>query len=299
MNKNQSNSNQAIRTVSIWGLIVNIGLCVAKVITGILAQSQALVADGIHSISDLLTDAAILIGLRFWSAPPDDRHPHGHGRIETLVTLLIGACLASVGIGLGWKAIFSLQSEHNAIYPGWAAFVVAVASILVKEILFHYTKRTAKAARCSALMANAYHHRSDALSSLPVAVSVLGTQINPELLFLDQIATILVSVFILKSAWDISGPAFSQLIDAAASEKDVQRIKEIAMSIDQVKDVHAIRTRYIGSGIQVDLHVKVDPLLTVFDGHQIATNVENSLCINGPSVIDTVVHLEPFKSPNG
>jgi cation diffusion facilitator family transporter len=161
-----SQQAREVRRVTLWGLVVNLGLSAAKFIFGIVGASQALVADGVHSLSDLVTDVAVLVGAGFWSAPADAEHPHGHGRIETLITSAIGIVLGGVGVGLGYRALLSLHEAH-ASQPGWSAFVVACLSIVAKEFLYRWTVHVGKRVKSSAAVANAWHHRSDALSSVP------------------------------------------------------------------------------------------------------------------------------------
>jgi cation diffusion facilitator family transporter len=276
-------------------LVVNLALCVLKFVVGILGASQALVADAVHSLSDSVTDITVYFGARFWSAPPDAEHPHGHGRIETLITFFIGIALALVGCALAYRAMVTLHEQHFAS-PGWSAFVAACISIAAKEWLYRWNVRVGRRLKSSAVLANAWHHRSDALSSLPVALAVLGTRIVPDWGFLDHIATVIVAVLILYAAWEITVPAFRQLVDAGAAKKEREEILSIARQVDGVRSVHALRTRYIGPGLQADLHVLVDPAITVRDGHDIATAVTNRLRERGPDIIDVLVHIEPFDS---
>ena len=279
--------------MTLWGLGVNLALAGAKFVFGVVGRSQALVADGVHSLSDLVTDVAVLVGARFWAAPADAEHPHGHGRIETLVTTAIGILLGSVGVGLAYRAIQTLHADH-ASNPGASALAVACLSIVAKEALYRWTTSVGKRVRSSALVANAWHHRSDALSSLPVAVAVLGTWIWPSWGFLDQIATVIVSVLILHAAWEIVSPALRELIDAGATEQERRAMNELALETEGVEAVHKLRTRSIGPGLQVDLHVLVEPELSVREGHAIAGVVKERLLEQGPNVIDVLVHVEPY-----
>jgi len=281
--------------VTLWGLVVNLGLSALKCVGGILGHSQALVADAVHSLSDTTTDLAVLIGAKFWTAPADADHPHGHGRIETIVTSVIGIALAGVGIGLGYRAILTLP-EYHASRPTWLAFAAACLSIVVKEALYRWTVRVGRRVRSPAVIANAWHHRSDALSSVPVAVAVLGTHIHPAWGFLDHVATVVVTVLILHAAWTITWPALRQLVDAGANAHQRQRILTLAQGTPGVRAVHKLRTRHIGPGLQMDLHVLVDPDLTVAEGHAIAGAVKKRLLQYGPEVVDVLVHVEPYGS---
>jgi len=258
----------------------------------VVGSSQALVADAVHSLSDSFTDLAVVIGAGFWSAPADADHPHGHGRIETLITCLIGIALASVGVGLAYSALSKLDAGDRAL-PGWSAFVVACVSIGIKEFLCRWTAQVGQRIKSSAVVANAWHHRSDALSSIPVAVAVLGTQVWPNWDFLDHIAVVIVSVLIFHAAWKIVWGALRELIDAGAAKADQETMLKLAMNTEGVRAVHKLRTRYIGPGLQVDLHVMVEPELSVREGHAITGAVKERLLDQGPNVIDVLVHLEP------
>ena len=185
-----------IRRVVLYGALVNVLLSVLKVSVGIFSHSQALIADGIHSLSDLLTDCAIFVGAKYWNTPPDKAHPYGHGRLESLINICIGVVLGIVALGIGWQSLTSID-KSSSMAPGWWAFAVAIISIILKEGLFRWTAAKGKNIRSRALVASAWHHRSDALSSLPVAIAIFCTHIFPDILFLDNIAAMIVSVMIL------------------------------------------------------------------------------------------------------
>ncbi len=286
---------EVIRLVTRVGLLINLFLAAAKFIAGALAGSRALVADAVHSLSDMITDVVVLVGAGWWTGPADARHPHGHGRIETVVSATIGLALAAAGIGLGWSALVALHEGH-ASSPGWLAFVIACACIVSKEWLFRWTFRLGKKHRSSALLANAWHHRSDALSSLPVAVAVAGSKLYPAWQFLDHVAAIIVSVLIIYVAWTIIVPALAQLIDAGLSEEEVERIVDLVLKTEGVRATHEVRSRYIGSRLQVDLHILVDPNLSVREGHRIATAVRDRLLSQVENLADVLVHVEPFEA---
>jgi cation diffusion facilitator family transporter len=292
--KSPSERAHAVQHVTVWGLVSNLGLSAMKFITGLLANSQALVADGVHSLSDSTTDIAILIGAPIWSAPADAEHPYGHGRIETLITAFIGLVLGAVGIILIYNAIVTFQAPHQK-NPGWAAFVVACVSIALKESLYQWTVRVGKKYKSPALMANAWHHRSDGLSSLPVALVVLGTKIHPGWTFLDHLGAIVVSLLILQAAWKIIWPALKQLADSGASQAEQEELYALISRIKGVRDVHALRTRSIGPGFQIDLHLQVDPDLSVREGHNLAGLVKSTLLTQGRDVVDVLIHIEPYE----
>ncbi|MBN1591077.1 MAG: cation transporter [Pirellulales bacterium] len=288
----------AVRQVTLWGLVVNLALSAMKFLFGILGSSQALVADAVHSLSDSVTDIAILVGVAYWNAPADEQHPYGHARIETMVTATIGIVLAAVGIGIGYHAIAGIN-EKDATRPEWIALVAACLSIVAKEVLYHWTIRVGKRVRSSALLANAWHHRSDALSSVPVAVAVLGTRLWPAWGMLDHVAAVVVCVLIVHAAWKIAWPALRELSDVGAADEQRRTILAIASETVGVLSVHGLRTRYLGPGLQIDLHVLVDPELTVREGHDIAGAVKRRLLAEGPEVLDVLVHVEPFSDQPG
>ena len=285
-----------VRRVTLWGLAANLGLAVLKFVFGLMAASQALVADAVHSLSDMATDFAVLIGLRYWTAPADEDHPHGHGRIETLVSAFIGLVLAGVAAGLIHRALLTLHAD-TATRPTWPAFVIAVLSIVTKEFLYRITVRTGARVRSSAVLANAWHHRSDALSSVPVAVAVLASRLRPEWILLDPLAAIVVSVLLLHAAWKITWSALRLLVDAGATEEETAALSSIIERTEGVKSLHELRTRHIGSGLQLDVHVLVDPTLSVGEGHSIATDVKQRLLNENADVADVLVHVEPFEAP--
>jgi len=282
-----------VQRVTAWGMVANLGLAGLKFAAGFLGNSKALVADAVHSITDTTTDIAILIGAPRWSAPADEDHPHGHGRIETLITAFIGLVLIAAAVGLGYNAVSTLQEARDT-GPGWIAFGAALASILVKELLYQWNARVGRRVKSSAMVANAWHHRSDALSSLPVAVAVLGTKIQPSWTFLDHVGALVVSLFILQAAWKIFWPALKQLTDVGASKEELEELYDMIKHIDGVRDVHALRTRNIGPGLQVDLHLQVDPELSVRDGHDLAGIAKHRL-LEHENVVDVLIHIEPFE----
>jgi len=257
-----------------------------------MGGSQAIVADAIHSLSDTTTDVAVLLGVRYWTAPADDKHPYGHWRIETIITMAIGILLAAVAVGISMRAIGTIQTRHQ-VSPHWIALVGAGASVVLKELLYRWTVRVGQQARSSAVIANAWHHRTDALSSIPAGVAVILARIGPEWAFIDRIGAIIVSGFVLHTAWGIVRRAMSDLLDRGVTPAARARIEEIARSVQGVESVHKIRTRNMGPGTYLDLHVLVNGDLTVREGHDIATDVKHTLLNDGPEILDVVVHLEP------
>ena len=281
-----------IRKVTLIGLLVNLLLSGIKFTAGFFGNSQALIADAIHSLSDTTTDVAVIAGSHYWARPPDEDHPYGHQRLETVITVFIGIMLAAAGIGIGWKAVSSLHQKTIG-GPGLLAALAALVSIVCKEIIYRWTASAGKKVKSSALAANAWHHRTDAVSSVPVLIAVCGALIFPSWSFLDQVGAVVVSIFILHAAFKIIWPGLSELIDAGVPAETQQRIQAIASSNAGVQQVHAIRTRHVSSSIFVDLHIVVDGNITVREGHQIADDVENKIAREVPDVLDVVVHVDP------
>jgi cation diffusion facilitator family transporter len=286
---------RAVRRVTWGALVTNMVITAAKFAAGILGSSQAVVADAVHGASDSVTDVAILIGVKYWSAPADEKHPHGHRRIETLMSAAIGFVLVIVAVGIVWHAIETLPEQHEKP-PGWVAFAAAVVSILGKEALYQWTAAVGRRIKSPAVVANAWHHRSDGLSSIPAALAVLAARLlGREWIFIDHVGAVVVSLFILRAAWRIVKPALGELVDVGASPKEMEEIREVAMRTEGVLEVHQVRTRYSGSSLQVDLHIRVDAEMSVREGHEISEAVRRRLMAEGPGVLDVVVHLEPHE----
>ena len=283
-----------IRRVTWVGLLLNVLLSAFKIAAGTVGASQAVVADGVHSLSDTTTDLAVLIGVRYWTSPPDQTHPHGHSRIETLITVFIGFALATVALGLGYNALTTLNVKHSEP-PGMIALIAALVSIISKEILYRWNVSVGTRIKSPAVIANAWHHRSDGLSSIPVAIAVAGARFAHGWYFLDHVGAALVSVFILQSAWKIAWPALSQLTDSGGNPEVCRQIEKLSLDIEGVIRTHKCRTRYLGIGLQVDIHILVKPDITVREGHDISEAVKQRLLKEGPDVVDAIIHMEPYE----
>ncbi len=277
--------------VTLVGAVVNMILALAKVVVGWLAQSQALVADGIHSLSDLLSDGLVWIASHHAAQEPDHDHPYGHGRFETLATLGLGLLLALVAVGIVWDAVERLFNPEALLHPGWFALVVAGASILAKEWLYHYTIAVSRRLKSEMLRANAWHHRSDAISSVVVLVGIAGTMAG--LTYLDAIAAVLVGLMILRVAWELGWPAVQELADAGLEQERLEKIRRLILSVDGVQAIHMLRTRLMGGLASVDVHVLVDPWVSVSEGHQISQRVMDRLLAEVEEVTDVTVHIDP------
>jgi cation diffusion facilitator family transporter len=282
-----------IRRITLVGAVINIIMAVVKVSVGVLSQSQALVADGIHSISDLVTDLAVFIGAKYWNAPPDAAHPYGHGRLESIINIGIGILLSVVAVGIGWNSMVSIAAERSAP-PGWDVFWVAIISIAVKEVLFRWTAAKGKAVKSRAVLANAWHHRSDALSSVPVAIAVLGAHLLPDMLYFDHFAAVIVTVMILKASWDIMWPSLKEIMESRAGRDLETRIIELADTFPKINEIHAVRSRRIGSAILVDFHMLVKPHMSVEKAHFLSGEFKKSIMKKEPEIADVIIHIEPF-----
>ena len=291
----------AIRRVTWLGAIINLFLTGFKFAAGIWGHSSVIIADAVHSLSDLITDAAILLGMRFWSRPADQDHPYGHAKIETLITLFIGTSLATVGVGLLYGAVSTLiniLSGNPPPSPTWLPLVAALASIAVKEWLYRVTVKVGMSVKSSATVANAWHHRSDAMSSIPAAAAIGACLLfGPHYTFLDPVGTVVVSFMIIHAAWKIMQPSFAALLDAGASELQCQTIVELIRSFSEVQDLHKLRTRHVGpAGLALDVHIQVDPSMTVTEAHALSHRIQQKLLQSGEHIIDVFVHVEPAAS---
>ena len=282
---------QDIRKVTLVGAVVDLVLGVAKIIVGVFASSQALIADGIHSLSDLATDFLVLFAAKHAHREADDEHPYGHGRIETVATVVLGVSLVVVAVGISYDAVRRLMTPELLLHPGWPALVVAVISVLSKELIYQYTTRAARRLRSKMLHANAWHSRSDAISSIIVVVGVLATMLGyPSF---DALAAVAVALMVAKIGWDLLWQSLQELIDTALDPERVEAIRETIMAVDGVRTCHMLRTRHSGSDALVDVHILVDPALSVSEGHQIGEAVRWRLIKTIDDVSDVTVHIDP------
>ncbi len=290
---NESGRESAVRRTAWVGLSANLALAALKLAGGVIGHSKAVVADAVHSISDMSTDVAVLVGSRLWSQPSDGDHPYGHGRIETVVTVFIGLLLAGVALGIGYDAVASIHERHGDT-PGATALVAALASVAAKEGLYRWTVVIGRRVRSSAVMANAWHHRSDALSSIPAVLAVGAAMLVPSWQFIDHIGAIVVCLIILRAAYGIVRPAVGQLIDTSVPAFERAAMLQTVQECQGVARAHDLRSRHVGVDVALDLHVEVDPDLTVAEGHDIAVAVRRRLLVAFPDVVDVVVHVDPL-----
>jgi cation diffusion facilitator family transporter len=279
------------------GALVNSMLALSKIFFGWLGQSQALVADGIHSLSDLLTDALVFFAARHAKDAPDEEHPYGHGRFETVGTLVLGGVLIAVGLGIIWDAGERLFRPEDLRLPDTFTLFVALFSILANEGLFFYTRHLANRINSDLLRANAWHHRSDSISSIVVLVGIVGTMVG--LPYLDAIAAVLVGVMVVQIGWNLGWGAIHELADAGLEEEHLEKIHDVITNVSGVNSVHMLRTRRLGGHAMADVHVQVDPWLSVSEGHRIAEVVQYGLIDQVEVLEDVTVHIDPEDDENG
>ncbi|RLW70987.1 MAG: cation transporter [gamma proteobacterium symbiont of Stewartia floridana] len=279
------------RKAAIVGAVTNSVLAVLKILFGWLGHSQSLIADGIHSLSDLLTDALVIFAARHANEAPDEEHPYGHGRFETVATLVLGGFLITVGVGIIWDAVERLFSPEDLLQPEMLTLYVAAFSILANEALFFYTRHLANLINSDLLKANAWHHRSDSVSSIVVLVGIGGTILG--LPYLDAIAAVLVGLMVVKIGWELGWQATHELADAGLEQESVAEIRKVIASVSGVNSVHMLRTRKLGGHALADVHVQVDPWLSVSEGHRIAEVVQYGLIDRVDLLEDVTVHIDP------
>ena len=282
---------QISKRVTLVGALINILLSVVKVVFGFIAQSHALIVDGIHSFSDLLSDVMVWFASHHADYGPDEKHPYGHGRFETGATFGLGLLLILVAVGIVWDSAERLFSPEQLLHPGQMALYAAIFSVLIKEALYHYTVRAGRRTGSKMLQANAWHHRSDAISSIVVVVGIGGTIAG--LPYLDTIAAVVVGVMIAHVGWELGWPAFEELMDVGLGQESLVIVKDIIHSVDGVKAIHMLRTRSIGGEVAVDVHVLVEHWLSVTEGHMISQTVMDQLLEHVDEVGDVTVHIDP------
>ena len=290
VNAQRTERGRETRKVALVTGLVNLLLSIAQVAIGILANSAALIADGVHSASDLFSDVLVWFAARHAAQAPDEDHPYGHGRFETAATLGLGIVLVVVAAGIVWHGIERLF-EPDRPMPGQIALVVAAIGIAAKESLYWYTIAVARRLKSDMLRANAWHHRSDAISSVVVLIGVGGALLG--YVYLDAIAAIIVGLMVIRIGWDLGFAAMMELVDTALDEQQVNEAKRVIMAIDGVRSVHMLRTRRHGAEASADVHVQVPPRISVSEGHMISQTVEDRLIDKVESITDVTVHIDP------
>lgn len=278
------------KKITILGALVNVLLGAIKVIGGILFKSHGLLADGVHSFSDLISDALVLVASKYGSQDADDSHPYGHQRIETAATMLLSIILIFAGIGIAWDAL-ALIFQDKSETPEMSALPIAIISIVLNEVLYHATLKTGKSINSHLLIANAWHHRSDAASSIIVLLGIIGSIYG--LQFLDSLAAVIIAGMIVKMGIDYGLNSIKELVDTGVSKDKILEIEKAIMSIDGVQKIHQFRNRMMGKDMFIDVHILVDPFISVSEGHNIAQKVHEKLIKSFNEIQDVTIHVDP------
>ena len=291
------NRTKQITTVTLVGAVVNVLLTIAKCLAGIFARSSAMLADGIHSLSDLLSDAVVLVFVKLSGKERDEDHKYGHGKYETFATLVISVMLLVVAAELMSSGISKIEDIINGVEvpaPGMLALWAAIISILAKEFLYQYTVRVGRKIDSPMMIANAWHHRSDALSSIGSLLGIAGAIfLGKQYIILDPLAACVISIFIIVMSVKMSIPAIKELLEVSLPKEKEARIAEIIRSVSGVVGLHELKTRQVGSGIVMDAHLVMNSELSLRQAHDISKNVEAALHAEYGDNIQISLHLEP------
>lgn len=279
-----------IRSVTLWGALLNILLVFLKVIAGLLIRSSALIADGVHSLSDLVTDAIIFLGTRLSSRPADDTHPYGHKKFDTIASQLIAFILIVVGFGFVLSAARSIfNKEVN--YPGIVMLIVAAVSVVSKEIIFFITRKISRITQSASLYANAWHHRSDSFSSMAVLIGGVASLLGWG--YADHMATLIVGIMIMGVAGKIFYNNLIELTEHSADANSIRTIEKVLSQAEGISGWHALRTRTLGSELFLDFHVLVAPNLSVLDSHRIVERIEKDIQSELSKPANILIHVDP------
>lgn len=279
------------RRVTLTGAVTNTLLAIAQLVGGFLTASQALIADGFHTLSDLVSDFVVLFASHHANKEADDEHPYGHGRIETVATVILGLILAGVAVGIFMRAWERLFTDEVLLAPHPWALAFAVLAIVAKESLFHYTLRAAKRVKSRLLEANAWHHRSDVVSSAVVLLGIGGAQLGFP--WLDGVAALVVAVLILYMAGRMILDSTSELVDTGMEPEDAEAVRQFIDGLPGVVSVHMLRTRLMGGQVFADAHIQVQSRISVSEGHHVAESVMQQLKARFPEIHDVTMHIDP------
>ena len=295
---NEVNREKEIYKLTLWGSFVNFLLLVFKFVAGFVGNSAAMIADAVHSLSDFITDIIVILFVRVSSMPKDENHHYGHGKYETLATAIIGVVLFAVGVGIlvnAVEAIIDFFHGKELAAPNIWALGAAAVSIVFKEALYQYTVYKGKNLNSNAVMANAWHHRSDALSSIGTLLGISGAMfLGEKWRVLDPIAAFLVSIFILKVAIELTKASLEELLEKSLPKKTQEKILNIIHSFPEVKSPHNLRTRHIGSNIAIEFHIRMDGNLSLNEVHEITKRMENALKAEFGPLTHIGIHMEPI-----
>ena len=289
-NDKQKIASRQLRLVTYLSIAANVFLIAGKFIVGLITGSLSILADAIHSVSDMLTDIAVLLGLYFGSKKPDSSHPYGHGKLETLAAIAIALGLLGVGLGMIYYAALDIAKDH-VTRPRNLVLIAAVGAIAIKEVVYRVTKAVAMKYHCPAALANAWHDRADALSSVAVIAGVVAQKFGFS--HGDQVAAIGIGVMVVVVATKLIGDCLGELIEKAVDEATIEQIKDIIRANGQIRQYHRLRTRTIGRQVSLDVHILVDPHLHIAAAHEIADSLEKALTEQITRPVNITIHIEP------
>ena len=286
------NMEKTAMKVSIISIIANVVLAAFKLVAGILAHSSAMLSDAIHSASDVFSTFVVMIGIKIASKEPDEEHPYGHERMECVAAIILATILCITGLGIGKNALSNITGNSGEMaVPGMLALIAAIVSIIVKEAMFWYTRHYAKMIDSGELMADAWHHRSDALSSIGAFIGIIVARMG--YVMMDSIACLVICVFIVKAAYDIFKDAIDKMVDKSCSLEVEAEIRTIVMSVDGVKGIDSLSTRLFGNKMYVDIEIRADGEKTLNETHEIAEAVHDSIEAQFEKVKHIMVHVNP------
>lgn len=291
---NADNYEKTAMKVSIVSVIWNLLLSAGKLFAGIFANSGAMISDAVHSASDVFSTIIVMIGVKISGKDSDNDHPYGHERLECVAAIILATVLAATGIGIGYGAVVKIMAgDYNVEMPGILALVAAVVSIVVKELMFWYTRYYAKQIDSSALMADAWHHRSDSLSSIGALIGIIGARLGFGIM--EPLASVVICIFIEKAAYDIFMDAVNKMVDKSCDDETMEKIKACAMNIPGVENIDLLRTRVFGNKIYVDMEIAADGNKTLDETHAVAERVHDAIEKEFPKVKHIMVHVNPAK----
>ncbi|MFC1669642.1 cation diffusion facilitator family transporter [Spirochaetota bacterium] len=284
-----------IKKVTLVNIISNVILSIAKIVSGSIFYSPALISDGFHSISDLVTDVAVIFSFKLSNKPKDKSHPYGHGKIEHFANFFIAAVLITAAVNISISSYNAIK--HNIkIEPSILNLVIAVFSVILKEVLYHINKNTGKKINNKPLVTNAWHHRTDAVTSLAVFMGIILGLINEKLIIADPIVSFIVSAMIIYIGVKILYTEINLMIDRNIDNETEERIKKLVNSQDDVISLHNLRGRYYGGKIIIDLHIQLEPNIHLHRAHEITHKVQEIILKNNPQIIEVIIHTEPYNS---
>lgn len=293
------NRERKIYKVTVLGSVINVLLVILKFAFGIIGRSSAMVADAVHSLSDLITDFVVIVFVKLSNKPQDKDHDYGHGKYETLATAFIGLALLAVGVMIlygGVEKIFAALRGEPLPEPGMITLIAALLSIVLKEWCYRFTVKVGRDTGSQAVVANAWHHRSDAFSSIGTALGIGGAIfLGERWTVLDPIAAVVVSVFIIKTSLSLMRQASDELLEKSLPDETERKIKDIAESEDGVSGIHNIRTRRIGNRISIEMHLRMPGGITLYEAHRRATEIERNLRCQFGADTYISLHIEPLK----